>query len=190
VRRITAFRPDAPLPTGLRTETVLQFARLAELIEPGDSARLGLFDSGTESPEMWRPLSKSNGVAIREHIENRVVYLGMIQGVIHSLFKEAEPPYFYVREISSDSLVRCTFPASHYSQFIPLLQNKRAIVFVSGHITARRADRKIEHIRIERMEPAPELSDAEFDKFFGCAPKFTGDLSTEEFLDEIRREYE
>jgi hypothetical protein len=190
VRRVTAFRPSGPLPAGLRTDTVLQFARLAELIEPGDSARLGLFDNGTSSPAVWRVLSKSDGVAIREHIENRVEYWGMIQGIIHSLFKEAEPPYFYVREISSDSLVRCTFPADRYSQFIPLLQNRRTVVFVSGYVTARRADRKIERVRIERMEPAPQLSDAEFEKFFGSAPNFTADLSTEEFLDEIRREHE
>ena len=40
------------------------------------------------------------------------------------------------------------------------------------------------------MEPAPQLSDADFEKFFGSAPNFTGDLTTEEFLDDVRREDE
>jgi hypothetical protein len=188
VRRVVAYQPDRPVPAGVRTETVIQFAKLAELIEPGDPSRLGLYDNGSAAPTTWRPLIKSEAIAIREHLEDRVDYWGMIQGIIHSFFKESHPPYFYVREISSDSLVRCNFPPSRYDDYVTLLHNKRAVVFVSGRITARRTDRKIERIQIERMEQAPELSDSDFNKFFGSAPKFTGDLTTEEFIDAIRND--
>jgi hypothetical protein len=186
IRRVVEYHPNKPLPIGVRSDTVLQFARIAELIEPGEPARLGIFNNGSESPEVWQSLIKSEAIAIREYLEDRVEYWGMIQGIIHSLFKESQPPYFNIREMSNDVLVRCTFPASRYSEFIPLLKEKRAVVLVSGYITARRTDRRIERVHIDRMEPAPELSDSDFEKFFGSAPRFTGDQTTEEFLNEIR----
>jgi hypothetical protein len=41
-------------------------------------------------------------------------------------------------------------------------------------------------LRVERIETARMLSAAEFEGLFGSAPDFTGDLSTDEWIDSIR----
>lgn len=39
---------------------------------------------------------------------------------------------------------------------------------------------------MQQIEVAEKLSDKEFEEFFGSCPNLTGQLSTQEFIDQIR----
>ena len=105
---------------------------------------------------------------------------------MHSLYKESEPPYFDVRELSSQQIVKCIYRPENYLQVVELLKSKDAVVLISGTIKARRIDRKIEEIRVEKMRSTEPLSDDEFSRLRGSAPDLTGDMSTEEFIESSR----
>jgi hypothetical protein len=46
--------------------------------------------------------------------------------------------------------------------------------------------RRVEQVKVDKIDPAHEMSEQEFNSFFGCAPNFTGQLTTQEFIDRIR----
>jgi hypothetical protein len=73
---------------------------------------------------------------------------------------------------------------------IDLLRNKDAIVLVSGTIKARRIDKAIEEIRVERMRAVDPLTPDDFQRLHGAAPDITGGQSTDDFIDRIRRTHE
>ena len=112
----------------------------------------------------------------------------MIQGIIHSLYKESSPPYFDARQLSTQDIVKCLYKQEDYRLVVNLLQRRDAVVIVSGLVEPRmRLDRKITEIRIERMRSTEPLSDAEFAKLQGAAPELTGRLSTDDFIERQRR---
>ncbi len=174
-------------PVGLRKETILQYARIGEQIEPTESINLGFYENGKPQPVEWRSLSKSQAVAMTEVLQQIVEYRGMIQGIVHSLYKEAEPSYFDVRELSSQQIVKCIYRPENYRQVFDLLRSKDAVVLISGTIRARRLDRKIEEIRVDKMRSTEPLSDDGFSRLQGSAPDLTGDMSTEQFIERSRR---
>jgi hypothetical protein len=59
---------------------------------------------------LWKPLRKDRAEATIEFYQEWVEYRGMLQGRIHNLYKEANPPYFFFRDFASGVLVRCEFP--------------------------------------------------------------------------------
>lgn len=47
-------------------------------------------------------------------------------------------------------------------------------------------ERRVEQVKIDKIDLADEISEQEFNDFFGCSPNFTGSLSTQEFIDQTR----
>jgi hypothetical protein len=105
---------------------------------------------------------------------------------MHSWFKEASPPYFNLRESVSGRMVKCFYDKEDYPHVVSLLQKKNAIIQVIGMVTANLVDRRIEEVHAQKFAIAEELSDADFEKFFGFAPDLTGDLTTEEYVSSVR----
>jgi hypothetical protein len=189
VRQIASYEPKRTTPErlGLRKETILQYARIGEQLEPTESINLGFYENGEHQPLEWRSHSKRHAVAVTEALEQIVEYHGMIQGIVHSLYKESEPPYFDVRELSGQQIVKCVYRPDNYRQVVDLLRNKDAVVLISGTVKARRIDRRIQEIRVEKMRATEPLSDDEFNRLRGSAPNLTGDISTAEFIERSRR---
>ena len=186
LKRVIAYEPKTEAPAGIRNETLAQYARLANSIAGNESLRMGLFTNGSERPDEWQTISKQQAVGITEYFDELIESTGTIQGIVHSLYKESQPPYFDLRELSNNKLIKCQYPQRLYEQVIGSLKKREAIVIVQGEITARRRDRKIDHVVVRQMKVAPELTEADLEEFFGCAPDFTGDLSTEEYIRQMR----
>lgn len=180
------YEPKTEAPVGIRNETLAQYARLANAIAHNESLRMGFFTNGSERPDEWRDISKQQSAGIAEYFDELIESTGTIQGIVHSLYKESQPPYFDLRELSNEKLIKCQYPPQLYEQVIGSLKKRDAIVIVQGEITARRRDRKIDHIVVRQMKVAPELTADDLEEFFGCAPDFTGDLSTEEYIRRMR----
>lgn len=173
---------------GVRPETIVQSARVATIADDGEMVRIGLHNHGRVVA--WRPLEKSRAAKIIEYYEEWVEYRGMLQGVIHTLYKEANPPSFTLRDLASTELVKCIYPPDDYERVYRSLADKQAVVLVSGWIRARRLSRKISEVRVERLEPTKPLNEAALRKLFGSAPGWTADLTSDEFIDAIRRDYD
>ena len=183
---ILSYEPKAEAPVGIRNETLAQYARFVNSIAENESLRIGLFTNGSKKPDEWRTISKQQSVGIAEHFNELIESIGTIQGIVHSLYKESQPPYFDLRELSNEKLIKCQYPPHLYEQVIGSLKRRNAIVLVQGEITARRRDQKIDHMVVRQMKVAPELTADDLEEFFGCAPDFTGDITTEEHIKRMR----
>jgi hypothetical protein len=113
---------------------------------------------------------------------------GSIQGIIYSLQKEARRPFFRLRELSTEAMVSCFYPTRLYADVVDALKERTGILHIAGDMMFDRATRAITELSVERIERARTLSAAEFEEFFGSAPDFTGDLSTDEYIDAIRED--
>jgi hypothetical protein len=169
----------------VRPATLLQSARIARIADDDELVRIGFYN-GDAPAVTWKPLHKSRAVALVEHFQELIEYRGMAQGVIHSLYKESQPPYFDLRDLASRELVKCFYQPSQYPDVHAALERKDAVVLVSGWIRVRRQDRQIREITIERIQSTKPLDRRQLEEFFGSAPGWTGDLSTEEFIDRVR----
>lgn len=169
---------------GVRPQTLIQSARMAMLAGEDEVLRIGLYNG--RPAVTWKPLEKARAAAIVEHYQDWIEYRGMIQGIIHALYKEAQPPYFHIRDLASSELVKCVFQPSMYRDVYEALERKEAVVLVSGWIRTRRSDPTVRELKVERIKSTQPLSDAQLRAFFGSAPGWTGDLTTEEFIERAR----
>ena len=169
---------------GVSTRTLVQSAVLAKVAGEEETVRLGL--SNGDDVLHWRPLSKSRAHAVAEHFNNVVEYRGMLQGVIHAIFKEADPPHFKLRDRASGDLVDCEYEPELYGDLHTALKQREAVVLVTGWVHAKRSSRSVESLRVERIRAVPSMTQQELEAFFGSAPGWTGDLTTEQFIDSVR----
>jgi hypothetical protein len=173
--------PD-DLKLGIRKETFLQFAKIASPLEEDDFVCIGLYN-GSPRPEM-RELSKRRYLEIEKEITRTIEQYGGIQGVITAFFKESN--LFWVRALSTGERITCIFPPGMYTKAWKLLESKDAIINVEGWMTLKNG--KIEHLKVTTLSQAVEYQEEDLERFFGCDPDFTGNLSTEEYIDDLRGE--
>ena len=170
--------------SGVSTKTLIQSARLARVAGEDEIVRVGL--SNGAPTVQWRALAKSRAHALVEHFDNVVEYRGMLQGVIHNWFKEAEPPYVKLRDLATGELVDCEYEPSQYDDVHKALHRQEAVVIVAGWIHAKRSTRTVESLRIERIKASDPLSQSDLEAFFGASPGWTGDLTTDQLIDVVR----
>jgi hypothetical protein len=176
------FDVDVDGANGLVTEaTMAEFAALGRIIDPDEVIGVGIYNGGPKPK--WRRVSYAQTARIRQLIETPVPAYGSLQGIIHSLQKEAIRPYFQLRELATDALVRCFYSGSQYDQVIGALKQKTAVLHITGGIKYDRRSRSAVELTVEQIDEAKILSPAEYETLFGSMPKFTGDLSTDEYLD-------
>jgi hypothetical protein len=173
--------PD-DLRYGIRRETFLQFAKIASPLDADESIGIGLYN-GHDQPKL-KELTKERALEIEKEITQTVEQYGGVQGVITTLFKESN--ILWIRELSTGERISCAYPIHMYEQVWKLLRAKDAIVTVEGWMT--RVNGVIDHLKIQSMHEAAEYQEGDVDKFFGCDPEFTGPVSTEEYLHDLRGE--
>ena len=165
--------------------TLLEYARIGQIIDPDEVVGIGLYDGGSKKPK-WRTITYNKASQIRGQIEAPILAYGSVQGMIYSLIKEAEKPNFRLRELATDRLVRCYYTSDQYPQVYAALKERSAIVHVSGNLTLDRITRSVETMEVHRIDQVEALSGADFERFFGSSPRLTGDMETEEFIESVR----
>ena len=176
--------------SGIKPTTLVQYARVTNLASEGENVRLGIYKEDASLDVEWKVLQKDRAVAIIEHYQEWIEYRGMIQGIIHSLFKEASPPYFVIRDMASKELIRCVFSPSTYPGVHEALKRKNGVVLVSGWTKARRIDRCVDEIKVERLQATEPLNVDKLKAFFGSAPGWTGDLTSDDLIEQVRNDRE
>lgn len=173
---------------GVRPATLVQSAKMASIAGEGETIRVGIVGREEHEPVAWKPIPRNRAVQIIEYFQQWVEYRGMLQGLIHSLYKEANPPYFDLRDFASRELVKCFYQPVDYDAVYRALERKDGVVLVSGWFRTRRVDRMIDHVNVERIQPTKPLNEEQLKKFFGSAPGWTGDLTSDQFIDAIRQQ--
>lgn len=171
--------------------TLLQYAKIAKPIDQDEVVHFRLYSNGNIDRAPHYILSKQRSIEIEQRLQlsDRIQYQGSIQGVITALFKDTSTiakPHCRVRELYSDELIPCYFSYNLYDKVIEALQSKDAVVHIAGWVLASRTDRKPIEIQVKRIESAEKYLEGDLEKFIGCAPHATGDLTTEQFLNMIR----
>lgn len=175
------------LPRGVRNETISEFARIGEKLEPGTVAQIGVVRVGEKQPRSWGEISRDRSAAILESIRSVVTFFTSIQGTIYSLTKGADRPFVHVRDFASGTLVRCFYKPEHYASIVSLLKRSDAVVIVSGFASSRQGEQRVVDLEIDRIDGPEPLTEDEFEGIFGSAPEITGNVATEDFVDRIRR---
>src|SRR5581483_12053933 len=113
-------------------------------------------------------------------------YHGAVQGRFHSWYKDAASPYFDLRDIQNGELVKCFYSPGMYKQLHDSIADDKAILHVSGLVSADRIDRRPVSIRATKIKSYSPLSREEFERFYGIAPNLTGDADIDEYVALIR----
>jgi hypothetical protein len=176
--------------------TLLQYAKIGKHIDPDEAVYFRLFDSNKKKPSK-KPLvlTKEHSIDIAQRLKltDTFQFQGSVQGVITALFKDRtlhSKPHFRLRELYSDNLIPCYYSYDLYETIIDALENKDAVVHVSGYVLASRNERKPLQITVKRLATAEPYREGDLERFIGCSPNATGDRSTEEFIDLIRNRRE
>jgi hypothetical protein len=168
----------------VRPQTLASYAAIADPIAADEKIEIGIYENGTNTPR-WNILSKQVSKQILEDLRP-IEYEGGIQAIIHSLVLESGKPSFKARELSSESLITCYYSEALYNDIVETLQSRYAVVHVIGTIWASRITKQIEEMRVDKITKAPVMTASELERLWGSAPNLTGDLTTEEFLHQIR----
>lgn len=130
-----------------------------------------------------KPLTKERAVAIERELSSVTEEFASFQGSITALFKQGT--CWMVDYLTNDRIV-CQYKPSQYRRIWKLLENPEGIANIEGWAVYRNG--VIEYLRIEHISETAEYKEGDIDRFFGVAPKFTGDMTTQQYLDEIRGE--
>ncbi len=181
----------ADFSSKIRRSTLLQYAKIAKPVGPDEAVHFALFDIDSDLLTEHHILSKERSLEIEQRLQltDRIQYDGSAQGTIIALFK-GNNPHFRLRSLYSEEWFPCYFSYNLYDKVIHALENANTIVHVAGTIVASRTERKPISMHVKRIENAEPYLEGDLEKFIGCAPHATGDSTTEEFIDLIRRHEE
>lgn len=163
--------------------TASEFAKIGTLIDPDEVIGLGIYP-GRGGSVKWREITYSKTASLRREVEAPLPAYGAIQGILHAWFKEAREPNFQIRELSTDALVRVTYPATLYSRVAQAVQERTTMLIVSGDIVYNRVTRQPIEMRADRIQPQGMLSAAEFERLVGSAPDYSADFDDEDLAEE------
>lgn len=184
---ITDFDPETESANALVSDgTLLEYGRIGEYIDPDEVVGVGLYAGPGKRVKKWRQINYRKTSGIRKALETPILSYGSVQGLMHSLVLTGDRPSFQIREYASDNMVRCRYGEALYPIIIEALRERNAIVHATGHISLDRAKRSVNEMQVERIDRIQPLTDEEFVGLFGSSPRITGDLSTDEFIDQIR----
>ena len=173
---------------GVREQTKLQFAVVARKASnihvPVD---FGLYGSTRSKQVVWHSVNEDQASRLTLYVSPTVDFMGGIQGVIHAWFKESGEPHFQLRELGHNALINCYYRPEHYNDILRAVARREERVHVAGLIRASRIDKTIESVKVSKIKNPVDFTDADFERFFGCAPSMTGDRDSAEFVEWNRR---
>ena len=192
-RNVILNRPDDRISRNTRA----QYARIAQPIDPDEKIDIGLERASEAKDDSAVPeqtqdgftffeLSKQTAESIQRSIKAKVRSLASVQGIIHSVFIEAEQPHFQLRELSSQNLISCTYSEGKYDELADALKRRRAVVHVHGLAVTDTLSRKIDTLLVDHIEVASVLDSSFLDRFIGCAPGLVSESDLQEFIGNSR----
>lgn len=184
VEALTTYKSSGKraVPSFVSAATVGRFAAIRHGLDVGEPIGLATFNVETGRLNRWHKIERLHFEEVAASIDSEVVYVGSVMGSTHDWVKGAKEPYVTIREINTSELIKCTYSDEDYSRVAKLFANKSAVVVVGGTVLYNRITGRTEITKATDFDLAPEISDEEFNRFFGCAPGFTGSVNTDDFI--------
>ena len=183
---ISTFDPERDRLNGsVKHRTVLQFAKIADPLQPHERVSFAIYRPSQDTATDWRPLTKRRATALKERLVQTLHYVGTLQGQLHNIVVEPSLS-FNIRDAQTGELVHCDADDGLYEDLRRAMARRGALLYVRGNIAVRRIDRSITAVKATAIRVAPSLTAQQYDSFFGIAPTYTGELTTEEFIDRAR----
>ena len=126
------FDPEIEGLNGQVSETTaIEYARIGTMIDPDEVIGIGIYKQHFKKP-VWREITYSKMATIRSKLESPLPAYGALQGILHAWFKEVREPYFQLRELSTDALVRVVYGAGLYDDVARAVQERTTMLMVAG----------------------------------------------------------
>ena len=181
--------PKEAIGDKVRARTIIQYAKIAHPLEIDEFLEIGVYRAANDVP-ILHVLSRENADEVVETVSKTVEYYGAVRGIIENMYQlNSEKPYLKVRDLLSNKQIDCYFTPSRYGDVLRLLEKRGRLITFSGFIRANRLDRRIESINIDadgQMRLAEEYRSGDFEKFIGCSPGILGNMSIDEYMDDVR----
>jgi hypothetical protein len=187
LQTVLSGRKTSPVSALIQPRTWTKFSDMFKAIDSDEVVRIGIYNGGT-TPEMFE-ITKDRATSYAPQRGTIARYYGEIQGIIHTFFKEASPPRFVVRELSTKALVACIFDRENpamYHTAVELLLDKGAVIFIEGDIEEDTESGLVKTIYVKDFLPAVKFDLSKYQSALGAHPDVTGELSTEEFIEQMR----
>lgn len=183
---ITGDDPIAACDKGLIDyTTAAEFSKVGLVLDADERFLIGVYENG-ESPQ-WREVTYAHAAELRRLLSAPIVAYGSAQGVMHAWHSGATPPFFQLRELATGDLVRCEYPPQLHAKVLRAHEQlEKTVVHVYGRIRWDRTKNHILEIVADDIELTQPLTDIEFHRLFGSMPEFTGEMTTDEYVDWIR----
>jgi len=162
-----------------------RFGEMFKAIDRDEIVWIGLYN-GAADPEMFKVTKDTLPVY---EPPRGARYYGEIQGIVHAFFKEDSPPRFIVRELSTKRLINCVFDSNKtdmYEQAVELLRDKGAVIFVEGDIEEDAESGFVKTVYVKDFLPAPKFDLAKYKAGLGAFSGLTGEITTEEYIEQMR----
>lgn len=184
IQSLSTFRPNKKptLPEFVSPLTIDRFAGLRQCLDIDECIGIALFDLETGKLKRWKYVDRLQLEEIGQSIEIEVRYVGAVMGKTHEWNKGAKEPYLVIRELNTGELVKCVYADEDYSKVAQLFKDKAAIVVIEGEMTFNKITGKSEVSMASSFDVAPDFTDDDYEKFFGSAPRLTGDLTASDFV--------
>lgn len=170
------------VPEFVSLPTIDRFANLREGLDSDEKMGIALFDPESGKLKPWAYIDRLQLQEIEQSIEPEIRYFGAVMGMTHEWNKGASNPYIILRELNSGELVKCIYADGDYAKVSKLFGEKSAIVIIDGEMTFNRITAKTEIVMARHFDFAPQFSDNDYERFFGCAPNITGGLTSAEYI--------
>lgn len=165
------------------------YAKVVRSIPENQKIEFGFFSNGDESPSEYITQTREDAETLAPEAKREPVnYFGEIQGIVHAFYKEADPKYFVVRELSTSFLIKCFFPSDMYLTAIQALEDENGVIFIEGQVKET-AEGKIIEIQVENFTLAPVFDEPWFKQHIGAFPdSLTGCEDPSVALTEFRQD--
>jgi hypothetical protein len=176
----------------VKRATLLQYAKIAKPIAPDEAIYFAVLNGDKKPKKHRHVLTKEHSIELVQRIQltDTVSYDGSVQGIITALFRdqrEYRKPHFRLRELYSSTLIPCYYGPELYQKVVlEGLREAESVVHIAGKITASRTERKILMVEAKKIIEAEAYVPGDLQRFIGCAPQATGDLTTEQFINAVR----
>lgn len=169
------------LSYGIRHQTYGQFAKIVAPADNDEAVVFGIYtDKGTFSK---RILNKKRAEIIEKQVKQRINRYCGYRGTISAFYPGSNK--VHITEKTTGQVINCVFTSALYPHIIKALNKQNTVVNVEGWLRQEISEDSA-YLYIEHLSEMPIYQQGDLEKFFGCDPDFTGEFSTEEYLNEIR----
>lgn len=170
LKRIKPGARNPQVPSYVSAATVSKYSAIRQGLDADERIGIATFDESSGRQERFGFVDRLQLEFIGGSVETESRYIGSVMGQTYEWNKGAAEPYLTLRDLVTNELIKCVYADEDYSKVAKLFLDKTAIVIIEGLATYNRVSGKTEIVMAHSFELAPQFSDADYVRFFGCAP--------------------